>query len=205
MKQSWLWVGLVALVLMGAGCASAEQPVTETEEQDSQEPISMEEETKTWEHPGILADEEIQNKQVRITTEKGDIVFELYADTAPLTVSNMVYLTNGGYYDGLTFHRREEGFVIQGGDPNGTGTGGPGYTFEDELEDGHSYDHGIVAMANRGPSTNGSQFFIMLADYPLPKSYTIFGKVTEGLDVVADIKVGDAMTKVIVEDVPAAE
>jgi peptidyl-prolyl cis-trans isomerase B (cyclophilin B) len=206
MKRSVLWMGVAVLVLLGGGCATVEEPVEQiTEEKDSQETILMEEETKSWEHPGVLADEEIKNKQVRISTEKGDIVFELYADTAPLTVSNRVYLTNEGYFDGLTFHRREERFVIQGGDPSGNGTGGPGYTFADELEDSYSYDHGIVAMANRGPNTNGSQFFIMLDDYPLPKSYTIFGKVTEGLDVVADIKVGDEMTKVVVEDVPAAE
>jgi peptidyl-prolyl cis-trans isomerase B (cyclophilin B) len=201
MKRSLLWIGTAALVLLGGGCATVDQPIETVEETDSQEPIIMEEETQAWEHPGILADEEIQNKQVRITTEKGDIVFELYADTAPLTVSNMVYLTNDGYYDGLTFHRREEGFVIQGGDPSGNGTGGPGYTFADELEDEYSYDNGVVAMANRGPNTNGSQFFIMLDDYPLPKAYTIFGKVTEGLEIVADIKVGDEMTKVVIEDV----
>jgi cyclophilin family peptidyl-prolyl cis-trans isomerase len=204
MKHSLLLIGVIVLILMGAGCA-ADQTTTETEELDSQITQSMEEETNAWEHPGVLKDEEIQNKQVRITTEKGDIVFELYADSAPLTVSNMVYLVGEGYYDGLAFHRREEGFVIQGGDPNGDGTGGPGYTFFDELDDDYSYDHGIVAMANRGIHTNGSQFFIMLADYPLPKAYTIFGKVTEGLEIVADIKVGDEMTKVVIEDIPAAE
>ncbi len=150
--------------------------------------------------PGTLEAERIEGKQVRISTEKGDVVFELYADTAPNTVSNFVYLAEQGYFDGLTFHRREEGFVIQGGDPSGNGTGGPGYTFADELEDSYSYDHGIVAMANRGPDTNGSQFFIMLSDYPLPKSYTIFGKVTGGLDVVAGVQVGSVMETVTVED-----
>lgn len=153
-----------------------------------------------WTFPGALPAEQIENKQIRLATEKGDIVFTLFADTAPQTVSNMVYLTNGGYYDGLTFHRRVEGFVIQGGDPNGTGTGGPGYKFADELNDDREYSRGIVAMANAGPNTNGSQFFIMLADYPLPKSYSIFGEVTEGLDVVDRIAVGDKMLKVTVED-----
>ncbi|MFH1404676.1 MAG: peptidylprolyl isomerase [Patescibacteria group bacterium] len=150
--------------------------------------------------PQILPDEEIQGKQIRLETEKGTIVFELYADTAPLTVSNFVSLTKAGYYDGLTFHRRVEGFVIQGGDPSGNGTGGPGYKFKDELTDNYQYDHGIVAMANSGPDTNGSQFFIMLADYPLPKAYSIFGKVVEGLDVVKVIAIGDKMTTVTVED-----
>ncbi|MBI4435490.1 peptidylprolyl isomerase, partial [Candidatus Uhrbacteria bacterium] len=82
----------------------------------------------TWEFPGVLPTEQIAGKQIRLSTQKGEIVFELFADTAPQTVSNFVYLTEGGYYNGLTFHRREEGFVIQGGDPSGNGSGGPGYT-----------------------------------------------------------------------------
>ncbi|HBR80993.1 TPA: peptidylprolyl isomerase [Candidatus Uhrbacteria bacterium] len=155
---------------------------------------------KTYTFPGTLTAEEIQNKNIRIKTAKGDIVFELFADTAPMTVSNFVYLAKEGYYDGLIFHRREEGFVIQGGDPLGTGRGGPGYRFNDELNDSYTYERGIVAMANAGANTNGSQFFIMLADVPLPKSYSIFGRVLEGLDVVDQIKVGDEMISVIVED-----
>ncbi|MBI2550957.1 peptidylprolyl isomerase [Candidatus Uhrbacteria bacterium] len=154
---------------------------------------------KTYTFPGALPVADIQKKQIRLSTEKGDIVFELFPDTAPKTVSNFVYLTKEGYYDGLTFHRREEGFVIQGGDPRGNGTGGPGYKFEDELTDSYTYARGIVAMANAGPNTNGSQFFIMLGDTPLPKAYSIFGRVTQGMDVVDKIVVGDKMTKVSVE------
>ena len=150
--------------------------------------------------PGILAAEEITGKVIRVTTPKGEIVFELFEDTAPKAVSNFVSLTNSGFYNGLTFHRREEGFVIQGGDPNGNGTGGPGYTFEDELTDSYTYERGMVAMANRGPDTNGSQFFVMLSDYPLPKQYTIFGRVLSGMEVVDQIQVGDVMTTVVVED-----
>jgi cyclophilin family peptidyl-prolyl cis-trans isomerase len=150
-------------------------------------------------YPGKLAAEKIDGKQVRIKTAKGDIVVEPYSTVAPCTVSNFVYLTEAGYYNGLKFHRRDEGFVIQGGDPNGNGTGGPGYTFADEPVT-HNYDRGIVAMANAGPDTNGSQFFIMLADAPtLPKNYTIFGTVTSGMDVVDKIQIGDAMTAVTVE------
>ena len=152
-----------------------------------------------WKFPGALPAAEISNKQIHITTAKGDIVFQLFDQDAPKTVSNFVYLTKGGFYDGLTFHRREEGFVIQGGDPNGDGTGGPGYQFEDEKVT-RKYDRGIVAMANAGPNTNGSQFFIMLANYPLPPQYTIFGQVTSGMDVVDKIAVGDVMTQVTVED-----
>lgn len=157
----------------------------------------------TWKQPGVLSDKEIENKQIRITTAKGDIVFKLFPDTAPLTVSNFVYLTAGGFYDGLTFHRVEKSpmpFVIQGGDPNGTGTGGPGYKFADELKDSRTYTRGIVAMANSGANTNGSQFFIMLGDTPLPHLYSIFGEVTQGMDVVDQIKKGDVMTSVKIED-----
>ncbi len=154
----------------------------------------------TWEFQGVLPQEQIAGKQIRISTQKGDVVFELFAESAPKTVSNFVYLTQGGYFDGLTFHRREERFVIQGGDPNGNGTGGPGYKFEDELDDAYGYERGIVAMANSGPNTNGSQFFIMLAQTPLPKAYSIFGRVVEGMEVVDAIAVGDVMTTVVVED-----
>jgi len=192
-------ISLCALLLVGAGCAPT---IQEESSLTFSYPDSVQDETttQTWTFPGTLPEEQIANKQIRITTEKGDIVFELYADTAPMTVSNFVYLTEGGYYNGLTFHRREEGFVIQGGDPSGNGTGGPGYDFGDELEDDYSYERGIVAMANRGPSTNGSQFFVMLGDVPLPKSYSIFGRVIEGMDVVDAIVVGDVMTTVVVEE-----
>ncbi len=186
----------ILIVFLGAGCA----PGAEESKINFSYPDAMEESaTKTWVFPGVLSEEQIAGKQIRIMTVKGDVVFELFADTAPKTVSNFVYLAQGGYFDGLKFHRREEGFVIQGGDPNGNGTGGPGYEFEDELDDAYGYDRGIVAMANRGPGTNGSQFFIMLADTPLPKAYSIFGRVVEGMDVVDEIKVGDVMTKVLVE------
>ncbi|MBI2475455.1 peptidylprolyl isomerase [Candidatus Uhrbacteria bacterium] len=187
-------VGL--LILLGAGCAT--KPSEENLKITFNEPVK-ETKTQTWEFPGVLSSEEIANKQIRIKTAKGDIVFELFADTAPKAVSNFVYLTKGGYFNGLTFHRREEGFVIQGGDPNGDGTGGPGYEFEDEVVDSYQYKRGIVAMANRGPNTNGSQFFVMLGDVPLPKAYTIFGRVTEGMEIVDQIQVGDKMEAVAVE------
>ena len=191
---------LVAFVMIGAGCADVEMV-----EQVQPEEVIIEEDVMSYEFPGVLEADQIENKIVRITTEKGEIVFELFADTAPKTVSNFVYLTQDGYYDELTFHRREEGFVIQGGDPNGDGTGGPGYTFKDELEDEYTYERGIVAMANRGPDTNGSQFFIMLSDYALPKSYTIFGRVIEGLEIVDEIAVGDIMTTVAIEPADGEE
>jgi cyclophilin family peptidyl-prolyl cis-trans isomerase len=129
---------------------------------------------------------------VIIKTNFGDIKFQTYDADAPKTVQNFITLAEKGFYDNLTFHRIIKGFMIQGGDPKGDGTGGPGYTFEDELNPETEsykagYKKGVVAMANAGPNTNGSQFFIMLEDYPLPNSYTIFGKVVEGQDVVDKI------------------
>ncbi len=129
---------------------------------------------------------------ITIETNFGKIVIETYNEDAPKTVNNFVTLANKGFYNGLTFHRVIKGFMIQGGDPNGTGTGGPGYQFEDELNPNTTsykagYKKGVVAMANAGPNTNGSQFFIMHQDYPLPNNYTIFGKVVSGQDVVDKI------------------
>jgi cyclophilin family peptidyl-prolyl cis-trans isomerase len=130
--------------------------------------------------------------KVTIVTNYGTIVFETFDADAPNTVQNFLTLAGKGFYDGLTFHRVIPGFMIQGGDPSGNGTGGPGYQFADELNPSTpsyqaGYKKGVVAMANSGPNTNGSQFFIMTADYPLPNSYTIFGKVISGQDVVDQI------------------
>ena len=130
-----------------------------------------------------------KSHMITIDTNYGKIVFETYDSDAPNTVNNFVTLAGKGFYNGLTFHRIIPGFMIQGGDPNGNGTGGPGYKFADELDPKTAsyktgYKKGVVAMANSGPNTNGSQFFIMTEDYPLPNSYTIFGKVVSGQDVV---------------------
>ena len=148
--------------------------------------------------PGELSQEELSNKKAVIETNKGTIEFELFTE-APLAASNFIKLSQDGFYDGLTFHRVVPGFVIQGGDPVGNGTGGPGYKFEDEPVT-REYTKGIVAMANSGPDTNGSQFFIMLADNDLPPAYTIFGNVLVGQDVVDKIQVGDVMKKVTIVD-----
>lgn len=146
--------------------------------------------------------------EATITTGKGVINIKLYPQDAPKTVANFATLAKRGYYNGLTFHRVEPGFVIQGGDPKGNGTGGVsiyGETFEDELSPQtpsykEGYIEGVLAMANRGPNTNGSQFFIMLADNTsLPHNYTIFGKVTKGMEVVKQIAVGDKMTSIDVQ------
>ncbi len=120
-------------------------------------------------------------------TNHGDISIDFDAASSPLTVNNFVFLARDGFYDGVIFHRVIKGFMIQGGDPTGTGMGGPGYRFRDELEGPGKYGRGTVAMANAGPNTNGSQFFIMHTDYGLPHNYSIFGQVTDGLDVVDTI------------------
>jgi cyclophilin family peptidyl-prolyl cis-trans isomerase len=138
-----------------------------------------------------------ENATAVIKTIKGNIELTLYAKDAPNTVANFIKLAKQGFYNGVIFHRVIKGFMIQGGDPTGTGTGGPGYKFADELNPStasyqEGYKKGVVAMANSGPDTNGSQFFIMLADTSLPHSYTIFGKVIKGQEVVDEI--GNAPT-----------
>lgn len=149
--------------------------------------------------PGILKPEVLQNKKAVIQTPKGVISFKIYPEAA-MAASNFIVLASNGFYDGLKFHRVESGFVIQGGDPLGDGTGGPGYQFPDEVST-RDYTKGTVAMANAGPNTNGSQFFIMLEDHPeLPKQYTIFGQVISGQEVVDKIQVGDVMQRVTVEN-----
>jgi peptidyl-prolyl cis-trans isomerase A (cyclophilin A) len=146
----------------------------------------------------------IQTATATLHTNRGDIKIALFGNHAPKTVGNFVGLaqgtkdystenasgsSSGPFYDGAVFHRVIEGFMIQGGDPTGTGRGGPGYRFADELQNAPrgGYKQGMLAMANAGPNTNGSQFFIMDSDYPLPPNYVVFGRVTAGQDVVSKI------------------
>jgi cyclophilin family peptidyl-prolyl cis-trans isomerase len=145
--------------------------------------------SQQWNSPPELAIDPSASYSATIRTNRGDITATLYADEAPNTVNNFVFLARQGFYDGVIFHRVIEGFMIQGGDPTGTGTGGPGYRFADELGASRSrgYKMGTLAMANAGPNTNGSQFFIMHVDYGLPPQYAVFGKTTGGLDVVDEI------------------
>ena len=144
-----------------------------------------------------------------LKTSAGNITVKLSKDT-PATTNNFVFLAQKKFYDGVIFHRVISGFMIQGGDPTGTGMGGPGYKFADEPFKGE-YKRGIVAMANAGPNTNGSQFFIMHADYPLPPSYVIFGEVTEGMDTVDKIAAGKTgpsdrpVNPVVIETVEISE
>ena len=138
--------------------------------------------------------------QIQIQTDHGNMTIEMFEDDAPNTVANMISLIEKGYYDGLKFHRVIPDFMIQGGCPQGTGTGGPGYDFDDECTLELLHDSaGILSMANAGPGTNGSQFFITHGPTPhLDGKHTVFGKVTEGLEVVNEIRQDDVMEKVLV-------
>tara|TARA_B100002049_G_scaffold136765_1_gene101354 strand:- start:1979 stop:2467 length:489 start_codon:yes stop_codon:yes gene_type:complete len=138
--------------------------------------------------------------KIQIQTERGNITIEMFEDEAPNTVANMISLIEKGYYDGLNFHRVIPDFMIQGGCPHGTGTGGPGYDFDDECAPDRRHDSaGVLSMANAGPGTNGSQFFITHGPTPhLDGKHTVFGKVTEGQEVVDEIKQGDVMQTVVV-------
>jgi peptidyl-prolyl cis-trans isomerase B (cyclophilin B) len=140
---------------------------------------------------------------VTITTDRGDIVLQLDPELAPVTVNNFVTLARDGFYDGLTFHRVVPGFVIQGGCPEGSGRGGPGYKFGDEPVKG-DYHLGALAMANAGPDTNGSQFFICIENLKgrLDKNYNYFGRVTDGMEYALGVEVGDVMRSVTVEESP---
>lgn len=190
MKNIVLSIVVIALLVLG-GYFLFSGDKSETIDVPNVQQVS----TSTEVVGAVATTSDIINKKsnmITIETNYGKIVFETYNSDAPKTVENFITLTKKGFYNGLTFHRVIKGFMIQGGDPNGTGTGGPGYKFDDELNPNTAsykagYKKGVVAMANAGPNTNGSQFFIMTADYPLPNAYTIFGKVVSGQDVVDTI------------------
>jgi cyclophilin family peptidyl-prolyl cis-trans isomerase len=188
---------LLASVFILAGCSSSEKLLEDStpkdaalpQEQMTAPPKSADSQKQApvskpmyQNAPALTID---KNKQytATLTTSKGVIVLELFADKTPITVNNFVFLAKEKFYDGVVFHRTIPGFMIQGGDPTGTGAGGPGYQFADEAFTGE-YTRGTLAMANAGPDTNGSQFFIMHKDTALPKNYVIFGKVKSGIEVV---------------------
>jgi peptidyl-prolyl cis-trans isomerase B (cyclophilin B) len=136
-----------------------------------------------------------------VQTSKGNITIELAASDVPVTTNNFVFLACSGFFDGLTFHRYVANFVIQGGDPRGDGTGGPGYRFQDEFSSAWRHETGVISMANAGPNTNGSQFFITLAPAPhLDGAHSVFGRVTEGMDVVRSLRQGDVHERVDIEE-----
>ncbi|MCL5003681.1 MAG: peptidylprolyl isomerase [Patescibacteria group bacterium] len=153
---------------------------------------------KTYNSPPPMQINSSKSYTAILNTTAGQIQIQLDASVTPITVNNFVFLARHNFYDDTIFHRVIKGFMIQGGDPKGDGTGGPGYTFADEPFSGE-YSRGTVAMANAGPNTNGSQFFIMQENANLPKNYVIFGKVTKGLDVV------DRIAEAAVKESPAGE
>ncbi len=155
-----------------------------------------------WDSSPEIQIDSSQTYRAIIETNMGVIELELYPQHAPKTVNNFVFLAGKGFYDGLSFHRVISNFMIQGGDPTGTGGGGPGYRFEDEVaENPLKHEKGVISMANAGPNTNGSQFFITHAPQPhLNGKHTVFGKVVVGQDVVDSIREGDQMEQVKISE-----
>lgn len=157
---------------------------------------------KQWSNPPEMQIDSKKTYRITMETNRGTIELDLYPQYAPITVNNFVFLTQQGFYDGITFHRVISDFMIQGGDPTGTGRGGPGYRFEDEFRKNPlKHETGVISMANAGANTNGSQFFITHSPQPhLNGRHTVFGKVVSGQDVVDAIRQGDKMIRVDAEE-----
>ncbi|MFW6055761.1 MAG: peptidylprolyl isomerase [Chloroflexota bacterium] len=154
----------------------------------------------TYSEPPPMTIDQNKDYTATIVTEKGELVVELFAADAPVTVNNFVFLARDGFYDNTPIHRVEPGFVIQAGDPTGTGRGGPGYQFKDEITD-HKHVTGSLSMANAGANTNGSQFFITFAPQPhLDGKHTVFGQLTAGMDVMKTIKKGDTIETIRIDE-----
>jgi cyclophilin family peptidyl-prolyl cis-trans isomerase len=194
-KQNVRWILFLGLLITLASCSGAGSvgsgPVLLPE---TQEPTEAGLSTGlSWDSPPEMTIDPEDIYQAVLVTEKGDVRVELFADKAPVTVNNFIFLARAGYYDGITFHRVLADFMAQSGDPTGTGGGGPGYVFEDEITHGLLFDQeGLLAMANAGPGTNGSQFFITFGPTPwLNGLHTIFGKVLEGMDVLRSLSLRD--------------
>jgi len=197
----WIAVGIVVLVVaafLALYHFAVRRPRTATEPTRPPKPIEAPaeggavpsaEDKMSWPEPPPMSIDLSKSYQALIVTEKGDVLLELYADRAPVTVNNFVFLARQGFYDGVTFHRVIPGFMAQTGDPTGTGSGGPGYRFDDEFHPTLRHDsEGIVSMANAGANTNGSQFFIIYAPQPhLDDQHSVFGKVIEGMEVVRSL------------------
>jgi peptidyl-prolyl cis-trans isomerase B (cyclophilin B) len=157
---------------------------------------------KKYSAPPPMAIDSNKNYTATLVTSRGEIVCDLFAKDAPNTVNNFVFLAREGFYDGTSFHRVINDFMIQGGDPTGTGRGGPGYQFQDEVKDNpHKHQVGSLSMANAGPNTNGSQFFIthVVTEW-LNGKHTVFGQVRSGQDVVNAVKQGDTLEKVTIQE-----
>jgi cyclophilin family peptidyl-prolyl cis-trans isomerase len=189
--KQFLFSGLLTAVILFTACSS--EPTTPaTTSAPAQTTATTEEKTMQWSTPPQMTIDKNKTYTATVKTNYGEFTIQFFPQEAPLAVNNFVFLARQGYYDGVKFHRIVKEFMVQGGDPTGTGSGSPGYRFADEKVT-RNYLPGTLAMANSGPNTNGSQFFIMLADVGLPKSYTIFGIVSKGFDIVQ--KIGAAPVK----------
>ena len=213
---------LIAAVAVLAACGGEEESAAEPSATDTPKPAAAQESTesqpvqkpKSYSAPPAMTIDPNKSYTATVQLEKGgEFVVELFAKEAPKTVNNFVFLSREGYYDGVTFHRVIADFMAQGGDPTGTGAGGPGYRFEDEFHPDRRHDSaGVLSMANAGPGTNGSQFFITFVATPfLDDKHTVFGKVIEGMDVVNGISLrdpgtaatpGDAIATITIEEGP---
>ncbi|MET4079454.1 peptidylprolyl isomerase [Janibacter sp. UYMM211] len=195
MRAPLALLAVPALALALASCGS-DEPENPTGVSQSGEAVEcppaegVETPVQTFEQAPPMCIDESKTYTAVMTTDVGDVTFALDAKKAPKTVNNFVVLSRYGYYDGVPFHRVIPGFMIQGGDPTGQGNGGPGYEFEDELPAAGEYEIGSLAMANAGPDTNGSQFFVVTGDsgVALPPDYSLFGKVTSGMETVREIE-----------------
>ncbi|MCM3555440.1 peptidylprolyl isomerase [Janibacter melonis] len=188
-----LAVPALALALASCGSDEPENPTGVSQSGAAVEcppAEGVETPVQTFEQAPPMCIDEAKTYTAVMTTDVGDVTFALDAKKAPKTVNNFVVLSRYGYYDGVPFHRVIPGFMIQGGDPTGQGNGGPGYEFEDELPAAGEYEIGSLAMANAGPDTNGSQFFVVTGDsgVALPPDYSLFGKVTSGMETVREIE-----------------
>lgn len=157
-------------------------------------------EDKTYSEPPPMTIDTSKQYTATIETEKGNLILELFASDVPITVNNFVFLARDGFYDDTTFHRVIHGFMAQGGDPTGTGTGTPGYFFDDEFTE-HTHVAGALSMANAGADTNGSQFFITYTPQPhLDGVHSVFGQLTEGMDVLEQIEAGDTIVRITIDE-----
>lgn len=207
MRGKLIFVLISALTVALASCAPSPEPGARPTPTPSPPPAR-----KVYTSPPAMVIDPSKKYTAILETEKGKIVVELFAKDVPRTVNNFVFLAREGFYDGTTFHRVIPGFMAQGGDPTGTGTGGPGYAFPDEFTS-HKHLEGTLSMANAGPNTNGSQFFITYVPTPhLDGKHTVFGRVVEGMEVLKKLKPrdpsqrptypGDALLRVTIQESP---
>ena len=209
-KPAMLLAALSLAALAIAACSSSESPTATSAPQTS---TTGETTIKQYSSPPTMSIDSEKSYTAKLNTNHGEVTIELYASDAPVTVNSFVFLARDNFYEGVIFHRVIEGFMIQGGDPTGTGTGGPGYRFQDEIVPSLTFaEPGLLAMANAGPGTNGSQFFITVTPTPhLNGNHTIFGKVTEGYDIVLAISQVDTgprdkpVDPVVIESVEITE